>query len=108
MEGVVTDKPGPFYDEKVHVLTEKCSTCVFRPGNLMMLEPGRVKDLVEGNIGNDSALTCHQTLPYSGTGADPAVCRGFFDAYADRTLSLRMAKVMNVIEEVEPPTKEEV
>jgi hypothetical protein len=97
---------GPYRDGKVHVLSDKCSTCVFRPGNLMNLQPGRLKDLVEGNLEPDSALTCHQTLEYSGTGADPAVCRGFFDAYWEESTPLRMAKIMDLIEEDDPPAKE--
>lgn len=75
----------------MHVLNERCSTCVFRPGNLMELSPGRLKTLTQANVNNDSALTCHQTL---GTSC-PAVCRGFFDAYP--TMPLRLAAAMNVL-----------
>ena len=96
---------GPYRDGRVHVLADRCSTCVFRPGNLMHLEAGRLKDLVEVNTANDSALICHQTLPYSNTGAEPAVCRGFFDKYP--TLPLRMAIAMDVVAYDEPPKKED-
>jgi hypothetical protein len=102
--GVV--KPGPYRDGTVHVLSERCSTCVFRPGNLMSLHEGRLADLVEANRAADSALTCHQTLPYSGTGAEPAVCRGYYDAYADDVTPLRFARILNLIIE-DPPPKEE-
>lgn len=53
------------------LLAERCSSCVFRLGNLMHLAPGR-----------RAALICHQTLSY---GDHPeigeAVCRGYYDAY---------------------------
>lgn len=89
---------GPFRDDRVHVLAERCSTCVFRPGNQMKLEPGRVKDLLEDNLAADSALQCHKTLPYAAEGWEPAVCRGFFDhPRSNESLALRMARVMNVI-----------
>lgn len=50
------------------LLAEKCSTCVFRPGNLMHLRPGRLKALIETNLAADAALICHMTLRY---GAHP-------------------------------------
>ena len=70
----------------------------------MHLNPGRLQDLVESNVSADSALTCHET---TGTRAAlPAVCRGFFDAYKARTLPLRLAEGMNVIEFDPAPRKE--
>lgn len=89
---------GPWRDGTVHVLADRCSTCVFRPGNLMSLQPGRLAQLARDNIAADSALTCHQTLPYATDyDAPPAVCRGFYDAYADQTLPLRLARAMDLI-----------
>lgn len=87
----------PFRDGKVHVCKEMCSTCIFRPGNLMDLEPGRVAGMVKSATKNDSAITCHSTL--SG---DQAVCKGFFDKHA--TQPLQVAERLNMIEWVEPPS----
>lgn len=98
-------KPGPFYDGKVHVLSERCSTCIFRPGNPMHLRPGRVKEMVEESVAADAAITCHQTLPYNETGALPAICRGFYDAHGDRVSTLQIAQRLDFIVEVDPPTK---
>lgn len=99
--------PGPYRDGAVHVLNDRCTTCVFRPGNLMSLQPGRLAQLADDNIAADSALTCHQTLPYGGYDAPPAVCRGFYDAYADRTLPLRLARQMDLIVfDPQPPPKD--
>lgn len=89
---------GPWRGGAVHVLDDRCTTCVFRPGNLMSLQPGRLAQLGAENVAADSALTCHQTLTYnSDYDAPPAVCRGFYDAYADRTLPLRLARLMGLI-----------
>ena len=89
--------PGVYHDGKIHVQSEKCATCIFRPGNPMFLEPGRVKDMVtrcqEMEGGN---IPCHQTL----FGAQ-AICRGFWDGYADDDWMFRLAKEMDLIEEVE-------
>lgn len=65
-----------------------CSTCIFRPGNLMDLHPGRVRQLIDEACDDDGAIVCHQTLE------EPlgAVCRGFFDRFADRSWPLRYAK----------------
>jgi hypothetical protein len=81
----------------VHVQADKCGTCIFRPGNLMHLKPGRVADMVQHALANDSAITCHQTL--SGDGA---LCSGFFTAYAERVLPLRLARALDAITYVQP------
>jgi hypothetical protein len=50
---------------RIRLLTEQCSTCVGRPGNLMHLNRGRLKDLVQENLrANGMGLICHQTLSY--------------------------------------------
>lgn len=85
-----------YRDRKVHLMSEKCDTCIFRPGNLMHLEPGRVKDMVDECLKNDSAVICHKTLAEE----DNAVCRGFYDAYEANVTPLRLATAMNIIKEV--------
>lgn len=84
-----------------------CKTCVFEPGNRMHLQPGRLRDLVESARAttpeglDGTYIICHKTLPYSGTGAPPAVCRGFFDRYDTQTLQL-IGRLFGWLE-VEPP-----
>lgn len=95
---------GPFRDGRVHVLDGKCSTCIFRPGNLMNLAAGRVKEMVEGAVGNGSCIPCHSTLV---TGA-PAICRGFWDSYADQVVALRLAQALEMIVFDAAPPKEAV
>lgn len=79
-----------YHKGKVHVMKEKCSTCIFRPGNLMHLPEGRVKEMVEGSIADGAAITCHKTLYEQAE--QKAVCRGFFDSYAEQVPALRLAK----------------
>jgi hypothetical protein len=73
------------------LMDDRCATCVFRPGNLMRLAPGRLAELVEHNLAVGAALICHDTLPY---GARPevgeTVCRGWYDAYGPRTTSVQV------------------
>jgi hypothetical protein len=72
-------------DRRPRLLSEQCSTCVFRPGNPMRLQPGRLRDLVQQNLAVGAFLTCHDTLPYGRyPGVGEAMCRGFFDRYRDR------------------------
>jgi hypothetical protein len=49
-------------DNRVRVMVEKCDTCIFRPGNLMTLNPGRVADMTRSTDLNDTNVTCHKTL----------------------------------------------
>lgn len=95
-------EPKPVYHSgKVHIKAEKCETCIFRPGNLMHLTPGRVKDMVETSIAEGGGITCHKTLPYAREQAEQqATCRGFYDAHADRVPAFALAKAIGAIEEV--------
>ena len=96
-----TMKANVYRDGKVHILSRKCATCIFRPGNLMQLEPGRVREMVDGAIACDSAIVCHDTLDRRTR--ENAVCRGFYDRYKNHTLPLRLTQIVGNTEFVEPP-----
>lgn len=81
---------------KIHICSRMCDTCIFRPGNLMRLNAGRVEQMVQDAINADSCIPCHQTL-----GRRAAVCRGFYERHA--TWPLRAAKRMGLIEFQDPP-----
>lgn len=87
---------------RIHVLAEKCSTCIFRPGNPMHLTPGRVRGMVRDANARDSAIICHATLYRPGVGN--AVCRGYFDAH--RTTPLQIAARLDLITYDPVPTPE--
>jgi hypothetical protein len=46
----------------VRVMREKCSTCIFRVGNLMHLNAGRVREMTRSTDRGDTNVTCHKTL----------------------------------------------
>lgn len=86
------------------LFSRKCSSCVFWPGNLMQLGPGRLADLVEQNRQTGSMLICHQTT--YGAAPREAMCRGFWDAYADVSdIPQIMERLFGAdwYEEVDPP-----
>ncbi len=85
------------------VLDAKCATCIFRPGNPMDLRPGRVKGMVRDSLAGGGFITCHATLPYAGTGAESAVCRGFFDAHGWASNVLRVWSRLGGFDYVRPP-----
>lgn len=88
-----------YHSGRVHVKAQMCSTCIFRPGNLMTLAAGRVKEMVDGSIADGAGITCHKTI--YGQAEQEATCRGFFDAYAEKVPAFRLAKAMDIIKEVE-------
>lgn len=85
-----------FRDGKVHVMSAMCATCIFRPGNLMKLERGRVAEMVKEAKSKDSTIVCHSTLD-----GPNAACRGFFDRHA--TQPLQVAERLGCIEWQENP-----
>jgi hypothetical protein len=86
---------GPYRDSQVHVLGERCPSCIFRPGNRMHLEPGRVRSMVDAAVRDGGGITCHDTLYREDV--DQAVCRGFWDAHRDRVQALQVAERLRVV-----------
>jgi hypothetical protein len=94
-----------YRDGMIHVVSEKCSTCIFRPKNLMHLKPGRVKEMVDAARDDESgSIVCHQTI--DGQTDHNAVCRGWFDGYSEQSPTWRLAHYLGVIEYDDPPKKE--
>ncbi|MGW6238345.1 hypothetical protein [Streptomyces sp. NPDC055094] len=81
----------------VRVCGDRCTTCIFRPGNLMNLEPGRVASMVKKAVADEGHIVCHKTL---GTQA-PAICAGYAAHPRGRTASLALrlarARVLRIV-----------
>lgn len=93
-------------DGRMRMLAERCSTCIFRPGNLMHLHPGRLAALVAAAHRADGFIVCHSTLVgVAPEGFRPAVCRGFADRYSTNALRI-MGRIGGIVE-VDPPTTED-
>jgi len=87
-----------FRDGKVHVQESKCSTCIYRPGNLMHLQAGRKDAMQADAIADDGVIPCHQTIrAYTGEGGSESVCRGFFDVAKHEGL-LAVAERIGIVE----------
>lgn len=97
----------PYRDGKVHVMSSRCSTCVFRPGNPMHLRPGRLKSMTDHVQESGVPFSCHQTLPYGEPKyvahyGGAALCAGAVEAYADQTPLIGFARALGIIEKVDP------
>lgn len=87
----------PVYSEGlIHVMERMCSTCIFRPGNKMFLDEGRVEQMVAEATAAESCIPCHTTI--HDQAKQQAVCRGFYERHA--TLPIRLAQAMGLIREV--------
>lgn len=86
-----------FRDGKVHVMSEECATCIFKPHE-RPVRGGRVAEMVKDTMDDDgSTVVCHHTL-YGSRGRKHAICRGWFDRLGDRDNVIRMAVGMDMIE----------
>lgn len=92
---------GPFRDGQLWVLSRKCSTCIFRPGNLMHLRAGRVDGMVQDCLDEDTVIPCHQTLD-----GPRSICRGLYDKHRRDITVMRMAAAMKVFAFDDPPEHE--
>jgi len=86
------------------LLSERCPTCILRAGDPMHLGPERTAAFIRQVLDAGSYVVCHDTLTY-GDFPDygPAICRGFFDAYRDRTRDLLILRAGRRLTEVPPP-----
>ena len=76
-------------------MERKCVTCIYRPGNLMHLEPGRKDGMQADAIRDEGVIPCHQTI--HGRREQESVCRGFFDVAKHEGL-LAVAERLDIIE----------
>lgn len=84
------------------VCADKCTTCIFLPGNLMHLRDGALRQITDD--ARDSFITCHKTLP-SVSDVGPAVCRGWYDGHGATSRTMRALEALfGPPVEVEPPT----
>jgi hypothetical protein len=86
---------------KTRLLSSECATCIFRPGNPMHLERGRLRQMVHEARTHAGYIICHSTLPHADNSARPAICRGFADRYTTWQLQV-IARLWGFVE-VEPP-----
>jgi hypothetical protein len=74
---------------QTRLLTEQCKTCIFRPGNRMHLNAGRIRQVTGKALADESYVVCHSTLPGDAPpGFRPAVCRGFYDRFSTQALQI--------------------
>lgn len=88
------------------MFSEKCSTCIFWPGNRMHLREGYLQDIIRENVERGALLTCHQTLPYGDALDEPTACHGFWSGYGLKTTAGIIARFAIGIIFVNPPKKE--
>jgi hypothetical protein len=105
--GQAGDRPQDITDPATglsRLLSERCSTCILRHGDKMHLGAEHTAAFVRQALDAGTYVVCHQTLTY-GDHPDfgPAICRGFFDAYAGRSPALRLLQAFSRLTEVEPP-----
>lgn len=95
------DELNVYRDGKVHVLSEKCRSCIFRP-DVRPVPGSRVAELVRQTKDEPGAtVPCHVTLYTPDT--DDAICRGWFDRLADADPVLQLARTLDAIVFDEPP-----
>jgi hypothetical protein len=70
----------------------------------MHLGPARTAAFIRHTLDAGSYVVCHDTLTY-GDYPDygPAICRGFFDAFRNRTRDLLLLQAARRLTEVPPP-----
>jgi hypothetical protein len=86
------------------LLSERCATCILRPGDPMHLGPERTAAFIRQVLAKRSYVPCHDTLTYGGfPDYGPAICRGFFDAYRTRSAALLILQAGRRLTEVPPP-----
>jgi hypothetical protein len=82
-------------DHRLRIKRERCSTCIFRPGNLMELREGRLQDMTDATDATDSNVICHQTIATEAG----ALCAGSVERRAGQ--QVRIFGRLNSIELVE-------
>ena len=86
------------------LLSERCATCILAAGDRMYLGPERLRAIIGDALAAGTFVVCHDTLTY-GDFPDygPAICRGFYDAYKDKSPALILLRAYQRLAEVPRP-----
>jgi hypothetical protein len=86
------------------LLSERCATCILAVGDRMYLGPERLRAIIADALAAGTYVVCHDTLTY-GDHPDygPAICRGFYDAFANRSPALTLLQACQRLVEIPPP-----
>lgn len=85
-----------YRDGRVHVVGKDCDACAFTPNRII---PGaRVAEIVRETKGETGAsFICHKTT-IAGQGQEDAVCKGWYDRFADDDPIFAVARRLGYIE----------
>jgi hypothetical protein len=86
----------------VPVRAELCETCIFRPGNVMLLAPGRVEGMVAEVHQRGGYIPCHESMHRRKRGLTKTVCRGLYDHHPELPvfqLAVRLADGLAMVDE---------
>ena len=96
----------------MNVLKEQCATCIFRPGNPIHLQPGRVKEMVDACVKHDVHIPCHEHMTVFDDWEDDEIvhrinpqdpiCRGFYDRYPGVGQLVRVTGRLGALYVVDP------
>ena len=91
--------PGQVYEDgKVHVRSEPCDHCLLSRDRLVSGE--RARQLVSSTRATEGgAFICHRGQV---SAEHTAICRAWWDRFADEDAVLRLAKGMGIVVEVHP------
>lgn len=86
----------------------QCATCIGRPGNLMKLRSGRLREMVNSALQSGGLIICHETLTY---GQNPergrAACRWFYEQFGHLSNFTRIIERLGGFDEIELPGDDE-
>lgn len=88
--------------QKARMCREMCGTCILRSGSKVTQGIGtdRVRQLIADARGGESYVVCHSTF-----GDQPAICRGFADAYSTNALRV-LERLGDGFHEIDAPSLE--
>lgn len=79
------------------VYSEQCKNCLLSKDRIVSGQ--RAREIIQGCITSGSYFICHKA---SLSGKETA-CRGFYDAFEDRSQIIQVAKRLGVVREVPQP-----
>lgn len=87
--------------QPTHLLTRKCSSCIYRPGNQMHLENGRVEEMTQRSRDQDANVICHQSKDMTGELTVNAWCAGSIEEVGHGQM-IRIMNRLGLMPEMEP------
>ena len=85
------------------VCAKVCNECLFSQNRLVL--DWHAQEIIDECLAQDRHFICHKFNLLPNSTDEPVCCRGFYDRHQKDIVTIRLARMLKIVEFVEVPTE---